>query len=311
MSEKRKSCSELSIESGEQLFGTAPRVDNWFLLEYSGHWNKDALVDSTLSSEVKDCINKLLDSFPNSRLQLIKKDGNSSENISFYYAKSTEFEPKLYKFSLNNHEDIINLDIKNLIETGEIRDSESDEKIVLICTHGAYDTCCGKLGVPVYNNINENKDVSVWNSTHVGAHRFSANLVTLPEGIYYGRVNTENVGLLIESHLKEEIYLDCFRGRSCYSQTSQVSDYFLRDKIGKLGIYDIEWEYEKDRDSYTNVEFKVPSNNLMYGVSTVVLNDAIKVLPNCANDNPKYLPLFLFYSLIPYEPEEENEPVEK
>lgn len=304
MSEKKISCSQLSVESGEHLYGTAPRVDNWFLLEYNGHWNKDALLQSTLSEKVKDCINKLLDSFQNSRLQLIKRDGNSSEDISFYYIKSSEFEPNLYKFSLNNYDDIINLDIKNLIETGEIRDSESDEKIMLVCTHGAYDTCCGRLGVPVYNQIKENKDVSVWSTTHVGAHRLSANIVTLPEGIYYGRVSPDNVNHVIESHLKGEIYLDCFRGRSCYSQTSQVSDYFLRDKIGKLGIYDIKWEYEKDRDSYTNVEFKVPSNNLVYGISTVVLNDAIKVFPNCADNDPKYLPLFLFYSLIHYKPEE-------
>ncbi len=307
MSEKRKSCSELSAESGEQLFGTAPRVDNWFLLEYNGNWNKDALLSSSLSEDIKECINKFLDSFPNSRLQFIKKDTKDLQNIGFYYAKSTEFEPKLYKFSLNSYEDIINLDIKNLIETGEIRDSESDEKIVLVCTHGAYDTCCGKLGVPVYNSIKDNKNISAWNSTHVGAHRFSANLVTLPEGIYYGRVNPENVNSLIGSHLKEEIYLDCFRGRSCYSQTSQVSDYFLREKIKDLGIYDIEWEYEKDRDVYTSVEFRVESKGLVYSVNSIVLNDAVKVLPSCGDSEAKYLHLFYYYSLVPYVPKDLKE----
>lgn len=307
MSGKTKSCVQLSVESGEQLFGTAPRVDHWFLLEYRGNWNKEALLNSSLSKEVKDCVGKLLNSFPNSRLQFIKKDVNNSDNISFYYAKSTEFEPKLYKFSLNSYEDIINLDIKNLIETGEIRDSESDEKLVLICTHGAYDSCCGKFGVPVYNQIKNNNGISVWNTTHVGAHRFSANIVALPEGIYYGRVDPVNVNNLIESHLKGEIYLQCFRGRSCYSQTSQVSDYFLRDKIGKLGIYDIKWEYEKDRFASTAVEFRVESEGLVYSVNTVVFNDAVKVLPSCGDTEAKYLPLFYYYSLVPYVPKDLRE----
>ncbi|MGH7884114.1 MAG: sucrase ferredoxin, partial [Thermodesulfobacteriota bacterium] len=183
-----------------------------------------------------------------------------------------------------------------------IRDSESDEKIVLVCTHGAYDSCCGKFGVPVYNEIKKNNEISTWSTTHVGAHRFSANLVMLPEGIYYGRVNTENINNLIDSHLKEKIFLDCFRGRSCFSQTSQVSDYFLREKIGTLGIYDIKWEFEKDRDTYTAVEFNVLSENLVYSINSIVLNDAIKVLPSCGDNEARYLPLFYFYSLIPYTP---------
>ncbi|MGH7886068.1 MAG: hypothetical protein ACRENO_10280, partial [Thermodesulfobacteriota bacterium] len=111
MSDKRKSCSELSIDSGEQLFGTAPRVDNWFLLEYSGNWSKDAFLNSSISEEVKNCINKLLDSFDNARLQLIKRNEGLSNRISLYYVRSSEFEPKLYKFLLNGYEDIISLDI--------------------------------------------------------------------------------------------------------------------------------------------------------------------------------------------------------
>ena len=153
-----------------------------------------------------------------------------------------------------------------------------------------------------FRKINENKEISVWNTTHVGAHRFSANVVMLPEGIYYGRVNPENVNHVIESHLKGQVYLDCFRGRSCFSQISQVSDYFLRGKIAKLGIYDIKWEFEKDRDVYTAVEFGVESEGLVYSVNSVVLNDAIKVLPSCGDDEARYLPLFYFYSLIPYTP---------
>ena len=129
----------------------------------------------------------------------------------------------------------------------------------------------------IFNEIKDDSRISVWHTTHVGAHRFSANLVMLPEGMYYGRVDYNNIDELISSHLNQEIYLNCFRGRTCYTQTSQVSDYFLRDKINKKGIYDIAWEFERDRDSYTSVEFHVESENLTYSVNSMVLNNALDI----------------------------------
>jgi len=101
MSEKI-SCSESSSLSNEHLYGTAPRVDNWFLLEYTGHWEKDALEKSLIPEEVKSELNNFLKSFKNSRIQLIKKDDNKTDVINFYYIKSVESEPKSYHFKLNS-----------------------------------------------------------------------------------------------------------------------------------------------------------------------------------------------------------------
>ncbi len=196
----------------------------------------------------------------------------------------------------------MDIDLQRLAEFGEIGNFESDEKVVIVCTHGTYDSCCGRYGVKVYNEIKDEESFSVWNSTHVGAHRFATNLVMLPEGIYYGRVDLNNIKNLLSSHMNYEIYLDCFRGRSCYSQVSQVSDYFLRKQINKTGIYDIRWEFEKDRDMYTSVEFGVDSEGLVYSVNSIVLNDALKIFTSCGDTEIKKIPQFYFYSLIPYVP---------
>jgi len=296
------SCKESSGAAGEHLYGTAPRVDHWFLLEYPEHWEKDSLEMSSIPEEVKTELNKCLKSLKNSRLQFIKKDDHKNGAVNFYYIKSSEFEPKSYHFLFNNYEELLELNLMSLIEKGDIRDSETDEKIVLICTHGAYDSCCGKYGVPVYKEIQKNRDLTVWKSTHVGAHRFSANMVMLPEGIYYGRVGNENGRDIIESHLKGEIRLDNFRGRCCYSQPSQVSDYFLRKQIDKYGIYEIRWEFEKDRDDYIAVEFKLENENLGYSVNSIVFNHAISIKASCLDNEPKSIPQFYFYSIIPYTP---------
>ena len=297
-------CTNNSLESREQLFGTAPQVDHWFVIEYSSNWEKEAFEESNIPEKVKSTINDLLEFFSNSRLQLIRNESSGNENITFYYAHSTEFDPKLYKFSLDTYEDLLNIDLIALIESGDIQNFESNERIALVCTHGSYDTCCGKFGVPIYENLLEHNDITSWRTTHVGAHRFSANIVMLPEGIYYGRVNEDNFEELLKSHRSNNIYLDCYRGRSCFTQPSQVSDYFLRQQRNIFGIYDIEWEYEKDNDAYISVEFKVAEEGLVCRVSAIALNNAIKLQTSCSDDTLKSIHQFYFYSLVPYKPED-------
>lgn len=297
-------CSLMSSAAREHLYGTALEVRNWFLLEYPGAWKKDALAESSLPEEVKERLGGFCSSFGESRIQLIGSGGRFRDGkIGFYYASSSEFSPKLYRFDLGRYDDLLDLDIAKLAETGEIERFASGEKLVLVCTHGARDGCCTALGSPVFREISARGGISAWRTTHVGAHRFAANLVMLPEGIYYGRVTPENLDEVLSSHLRGEIFLDCYRGRSCFSQTSQVSDYFLRKETGRLGIYDIRWEFEKDRAEYTAVEFGVEGESTVYSVNTVVMNQALKIRTSCGDSGISELPQFYFYSLIPYEPQ--------
>ena len=65
----------------------------------------------------------------------------------------------------------------------------------------------------------------VWECSHVGGDRFAANVVCLPDGVYYGRVEprrrrprcwpTHRAGLLDLGH---------YRGRSCYPPLVQAAE---------------------------------------------------------------------------------------
>lgn len=305
--EKTLTCSQMSSRSGEHLYGTALEVKNWFLLEYSGVWKKDALAQSALPEEVKDHLGGLLSSFEEPRVQLIGGPGPSKGNLAFYYAHCSEFSPKLYRFEMERYEDILSIDLAELVRTGEIEKFSCEERLVLVCTHGAHDGCCAVAGSAVYKELLKKEGVSAWRTTHVGGHRFAANLIMLPEGIYYGRVNGGNLDDVVSSHLRGEIFLDCYRGRSCFSQTSQVSDYFLRKEIEKLGIYDIKWEFEKDNEDYTAVEFGVEGETTVYAIGTVVMNHSVKLRTSCDSQEVKGMPQFFFYSIVPYEPQKKEE----
>ena len=305
--EKTLTCSQGSSQSGEHLYGTALEVKNWFLLEYSRVWKRDAFPESGLPKEVKEHLGGFLSSFEESRIQLIGGPGPSKGNLAFYYAHSSEVSPKLYRFEIETYEDLLSIDLPELVSTGEIEKFSCEETLVLVCTHGAHDGCCAVAGAEVYRELLKKEGISAWRTSHVGGHRFAANMIMLPEGIYYGRVNGGNLDDVVSSHLRGEIFLDCFRGRSCYSQTSQVSDYFLRKEIEKLGIYDIRWEFEKDNEDYTAVEFGVEGETTVYAIGTVVMNHIVKIRTSCDSSEVKGIPQFFFYSIVPYEPKKKEE----
>ncbi len=297
-----KSCSSISTSVNEQLFGTAPNVDHWFLIEYNKNWASDAFLSSDIPRMVKDYVINESGNIDNSRIQLIKKDDTNNNGPRFYYANSSEFYPSLYEFQLEQYVDILDIDLVRLSEQNGYGEHLSGKKLVLVCSHGSHDKCCGTLGVPVYNLVKGESNIDAWRTSHVGGHRFAANIIMLPEGIYYGRVNSSNLREVMEHHGRNEIYLDCFRGRSCYRQSAQVSDYFLRTKTGKTGIYDIRLEYEKEREYNISVEFGLEDQDIGYSVNSVVLYDSIKIPTSCGDEKLKSIPQFYFYSLFPYTP---------
>jgi len=227
-------CSELSLNAKEEIFATAPRVDVWFLLEYRGAWTDKAFIDSKIPEDVKKRINQNLETIPNSRLQLIKRHDNPGDILKCYVAKSDELEPKLYEFDFRSYEELLELDINEILER---RSNLREEPLFLVCTNGSYDKCCGMCGAPVYLEILKHENnYKTWQCTHLGGHRFAANVLHLPYGIYYGRVRDFSVGKLIEGSRNCSIDLEHYRGRSCYSKDVQAAEYLLRNLTGETEI---------------------------------------------------------------------------
>jgi hypothetical protein len=67
----------------------------------------------------------------------------------------------------------------------------------------------------------------VWQTSHVGGHRFAANLICLPDGIYCGRVRPDSAIDLIQGYQRRTLNLDYYRGRAHYPPEVQAAEYFL------------------------------------------------------------------------------------
>ncbi len=219
------------------MVGTASRVDAWFLLEYPGYWAPHPLEYSELDTSIKDYLSELLYTIPRSRLLFIKQSTKPTRTIAFYVATTAMVRSSLYEFRLDSYLDLLKIDINGILYGLSKYDNHVvNSNLFLVCTHGVHDKCCAKFGFPLYQSIKDRRDIIVWQSSHVGGDRFAANLVCLPHGIYYGRVEKGDLETIIDTHNKNDIYLEKFRGRCCYGFVIQAAEHFLRMETREMAL---------------------------------------------------------------------------
>jgi hypothetical protein len=170
---------------------------------------------------------------PHTRLLFIRRpDRRGRPELRAYSATSREGEESLRCATLESHEDLRGLD---LATAGELTD-----QLFLVCTHGKHDPCCARYGRPLFEALAEQvEEEDVWQVTHIGGDRFAGNLVCLPEGIYYGRVEREQTGDVLDNHLAGQIELPHYRGRSCWSFAAQAAERDIREHAQLFAIADL------------------------------------------------------------------------
>lgn len=239
MTEPFSFCSTSSREAEEQLFGTATRADYWLALEVPLAWGKKAFEDSDLPAAVKARLDEVLQGRPNARLQLIKRGGAfDGEGIAFFVAVNHEEQPNLYEFRLERYEDLLTLDIPGIFAEQEaFWAHDRKAPLFLVCTNGKRDACCAKFGLPVYEAFQAYAGEEAWQTTHFGGHRFAANVVTLPHGVFYGYLTAEDVPTIVDAQRAGTVNLPRSRGRACYEEHVQAAETFLRQRTGLLELY--------------------------------------------------------------------------
>lgn len=227
-------CSLVSQQVGEQLFATAGQTLVWLLLEYPYPWGRKAFADSHLPPAVKERLSSWLAAIPASRLQLIKgAPSRFPEQIAFFIARGDESGAFLSAFPLRSYDDLLALDLPALLSGDPaFQGNIIQQPLYLVCTNGKRDPCCAKFGLPLYSGLAALAPGLTWQVSHVGGHRFAPNLVCLPHGIYYGRVDLSQADTIVAAAQNGQVYLEKYRGRACYPPEVQAADYFLRAQTG-------------------------------------------------------------------------------
>ena len=294
-------CSQISRQIGEQLIATATIAKNWLLLEYPFPWEGKAFEESNLPSNVKDFLSTILATIPQTRLQMIKKQNTKvTEGNDFFVGVSQELQPRIYEFHLNAYEDMLTIDIPALFSGDEIYQSFlRPDPLYLVCTNGKRDQCCAKFGFLTYTTMASYVGNSVWQSSHIGGHRFAPNVLCFPHGLSYGRVTDRKVETIIQTYGKGKLYLENYRGRTCYDKSIQAAEYFLYQQ-GQTRDLDA-YSFHKMQDISKNewqVEFLGSNGSDMYRLQILKQPTNLSIRESCSATDEKIVSQ---YKLIQYQ----------
>ena len=104
----------------------------------------------------------------------------------------------------------------------------TDDIAVLVCTNGRRDLCCAEIGRARVTELAPTLGDALWESSHLGGHRFAPTVLLLPSGVVLGRASTAQVLAAVGG----ELPLDAFRGRSGLAAPAQAAEIAVLDAIG-------------------------------------------------------------------------------
>lgn len=265
-------CSVASLEAGESLAGTAVEsVDRWLLLEVTDTWAPKALRTEALSEAVRERLARWLQT-PRTRLQLLRRPGRSGKRPFFAFVSSGETR----QAELDGYEDLLDLDLDTM-------PAAAAEPMVLVCVHGRRDRCCARHGSAVYRSL-QARVGEVWQTSHLGGHRFAACVLSLPDGLMYGRLRAEHGDAFVAAqHAGEVGDLDLFRGRCQYDRPTQAAEIFLRRRTGERAVDAFEWMgTEPDGETLWTAHFRSPDHE--HAVQVTREYTGIARPPSCGGD---------------------------
>jgi hypothetical protein len=109
------------------------------------------------------------------------------------------------------------------------------DPMLLVCTHGRKDRCCAVDGRALARAIAATGESDVWESTHLGGHRFAPTALVLPTGYLYGRLDVAGAVAAYKAGAVGEVEPGLCRGRSTWTQPGQVAELAVRAETGLRG----------------------------------------------------------------------------
>jgi Sucrase/ferredoxin-like len=232
-------CAEASELRSEPLYATASYVSDWLLLEQPGGWGHDAPTESRLDPQVGRAL-KTKAASERIRLIVVRRGTQLiGEHPAAYACHVGTDSTLLERLDIERPQDLLELNFSAIRSGRGGVGAGVDETIYLVCTHGRHDACCSIRGNLVSRALITALPGRVWESSHIGGDRFAANIVSLPNGVYYGRVPASEALELARGIERGQLDLRYYRGRCCYPFPIQAAEYFLRRDRNLVGLADL------------------------------------------------------------------------
>lgn len=255
-------CSVSSLLAGEPLAGTAVAGRwRWLGIEYRPAWAAQGVEQAAFPPEVR----AFVDAFaarPGHRVQLLRRPDRRSGPLVVQLADLRAGTVR--EASVERYEALSSLDLDAM---PRVRGP-----VLWVCTHGQRDRCCGVDGGRVFAAARRLSD-GVWQTSHLGGHRFAPTLLALPQGVCYGRVAPDEVGELLGAIDRGALHrLDRVRGRVAWSRAAQAAEVEVRRTLGDDRATTVELVSE-DEDG---VMLRVRGRTFRVTVDTVPLDRPVR-----------------------------------
>lgn len=221
-------CSQASRAAEESLAGTASTVRAFLLLECSGPWGVQAVRDCRLPQDLKAWLGRL-EQEHRVRPLLIRRPGRrASRSAQVFVAWTGGPRPWLETAALDTIEDVRTIDLEALSRGESAGLTRTHEPVLCVCTHGRHDACCAELGRPLAAALAAEAPELTWEVSHIGGDRFAPNVLVLPAGLYYGRLDPSDAHAFVAAHRAGRLDVEHLRGRSSLPFPVQVAEVALR-----------------------------------------------------------------------------------
>lgn len=198
------------------MAGTAPLARTWYLVEDGGPWSARAVDDHGAPHVIalRETLGR------DERILLVRRRGQRSTSPSD--ASVWRFSPGVPSVFVASAPSLARRGRSDAVHWS----STNEHPRVLVCTNGKRDTCCAVHGGALLRDFDQVQDV--WESSHIGGHRFAPTILHVPTGYVAGRITVADLNNLTvaDSPIMD---LRKLRGRGDLSAPEQAADIAVRD----------------------------------------------------------------------------------
>ena len=240
-------CSVRSLALDEPHAGTAGPARRYLVIEHSGAWGRDAVIDNDLDDQLTATLKHLCDQHE-VKPMMMRAPGRVADRAHStgraVFAATVAPDRRLVKLTLDDPADLLRLDW-DCFEHGDLRDLHPsavtvDEPVALVCAHAKRDRCCAIGGRPIAAALAGELPGLVWECSHLGGHRFAPTALMLPLGAVYARLDEATAREIYDAARRSEVRTHLLRGVSRYDLPLQAADIAVRTACGLDGIDDLD-----------------------------------------------------------------------
>ncbi len=280
-------CAAASSERSEPLAGTASTVRAFLLVEHAGPWGVDAPRDARLPDGLGAALVRAC-AVPRVRPLVMRRPGRRDEpaGVRVFAAFADHSRPWIESTVLDDPHELLDLDLSALGEGRSLGLTAWERPLFCVCTHGRHDACCAELGRRVAAGLAAQYPDETWEVSHIGGDRFAGNMMILPQGLYYGRMEPAAALAVADGHLAGHLELGHLRGRSSYAMPVQFAEVALRRHLGATQHDAITLESRQLSGDRTVATFRAPGSRWTVRVRTEQGPDLQQLTCRSARDNP-------------------------